>query len=167
MLIPKLNITFLPIKTVHGIPTVINEFARAPDHSRNRQAYYLQPWAKLSNSCVAYQNKDQRKKNTIMTARLPWKMHPKSWEVDRSLQKWTDSKHLLLTRECYQQGLFLWASAWISARSSYNPCLRTCLWQKVWKNVQRRRQDSPIKLSKLPCIHNFSAPIPLTSGIKA
>lgn len=53
MLMAKLNFPFLPVKTVHEILKVINEFG-APDHSRNREVYCLQPWAKLSNSSVAY-----------------------------------------------------------------------------------------------------------------
>lgn len=103
MLITKLNFPFLPMKTVHGIPKVRNEFPRAPARSRNRQVYCLQPWAKLSKSGVAYQNKDQKERNTVSDSQVSMK----NASQKLSLEKQTDSKHYLLMRECYQQGLFL------------------------------------------------------------
>lgn len=105
MLIMKLNSPFLPIKTIHGIPRVRNEFARAtssPDHSRDRSMYCLQPWAKLSDSGVTYPNKDQRERNTVSESQVSMK----NTSQNLSLQKQTDYKHLLLIRECFQQGLF-------------------------------------------------------------
>lgn len=106
MMIMKLNFPFLTIKTVHGLPKVRNEFHRAPDHGK-WQGSCLQPWAKLWNSGVVYQNKDQRKRNPVSDRQVSIKNTPQKL----SLQKQTDSKHLLLMKECYPQVLFLWGSA--------------------------------------------------------